>query len=63
MITVVLREKFITVQAYIKNKQTKKQQEKSQINNPTLQLNVLKKDQQTKPKAIRRKKIIKTKKK
>ena len=48
----VLRGKFIAIQAYLKK------QEKSQINNLTLHLKELEKEQ-TKPKAGRRKEIIK----
>ena len=48
----VLREKFIAIQAYLKK------QEKSQINNLTLHLNELEKEQ-TKPKVSRRKEMIK----
>ena len=50
---VVLRGKFIAIQAYLKK------QEKSQINNLTLHLKELEKEQQTKPKTSRRKEIIK----
>ena len=49
----VLRGKFIAIQAYLKK------QEKSQINNLTLQLKELGKEEQTKPKVSRRKEIIK----
>ena len=49
-----LRGKFIAVQAYLKK------QEKSQINNLTLHLNELEKEEATKPKVSRRKEIIKT---
>ena len=49
----VLREKFITIQSQLKK------QEKSQINNLTLHLNELEKEEQTKPKVSRRKEIIK----
>ena len=49
----VLREKFIPTQAYLKK------QEKSQINNLTLHLKELEKEEQTKPKVSRRKEIIK----
>ena len=49
----VLRGKFIAIQAYLKK------QEKSQINNLTLHLNELEKEEQTKPKVSRRKEIIK----
>ena len=48
----VLRRKFIAIQAYLKK------QEKSQINNLTLHLEELE-EEQTKPKLIRRKEIIK----
>ena len=49
----VLRGKFIAIQAYLKK------QEKSQINNLTLHLKELQKEEQTKPKVSRRKEIIK----
>ena len=49
----VLRGKFIAIQAYLKK------QEKSQINHLTLHLKELEKEEQTKPKVRRRKKIIK----
>jgi len=49
----VLRGKFIAIQAYLKK------QEKSQINNLTLHLKELEKEQQTKLKTRRRKEIIK----
>ena len=49
----VLRWKFIAVQAY------HKKQEKAQINNLTLHLKELEKEQKIKPKNTRRKKIIK----
>ena len=48
----VLRGKFIAMQAYFKK------QEKSQINNRTLHLKELEKEEQTKPKVSRRKEII-----
>ena len=48
-----LREKFIALQVYLKK------QEKSQINNLTLYLKDLEKEQQTKPRVSRRKEIIK----
>ena len=48
-----LREKFITIQSHIKK------QEKTQINNLTLHLKPLEKEEQTKPKVSRRKEIIK----
>ena len=49
----VLRGKFIAIQSYLRK------QEKSQINNLTLHLKQLEKEEQTKPKASRRKEIIK----
>ena len=49
----VLRGKFIAIQDYLKK------QEKSQINNLTLHLKELQKEEQTKPKVSRRKEIIK----
>ena len=49
----VLRGKFIAIQSYLKK------QEKSQINNLTLHLKQLEKEEQTKPKVSRRKEIIK----
>ena len=49
----VLRGKFIAIQSYLKNK------EKSQINNLTLHLKELEKEEKTKPKVSRRKEIIK----
>ena len=49
----VLRGKFIAIQAYLKK------QEKSQINNLTLHLKELEKEEQTEPKVSRRKEIIK----
>ena len=49
----VLRGKFIAIQADLKR------QEKSQINNLTLHLKELEKEEQTKPKVSRRKEIIK----
>ena len=49
----VLRGNFTAIQAYIKK------QEKSQINNLTLHLKELEKEEQTKPKVSRRKEIIK----
>ena len=49
----VLRGKFIAIQAYLKK------QEKSQVNNLTLHLRELEKEEQTKPKVSRRKEIIK----
>ena len=49
----VLRGKFITIQSYLKK------QEKSQINNLTLHLKQLEKEEQKNPKFSRRKEIIK----
>ena len=49
----VLREKFIVIQAHL----TK--QEKAQINNLTLHLKQVKREEQTRPKVSRRKEIIK----
>ena len=49
----VLRGNFIAIQAYLKK------QEKSQIKNLTLHLKELEREEQTKPKVIRRKEIIK----
>ena len=49
----VLRGKFIAIQSYLKK------QEKSQINNLTLHLKQLEKEQQKSPKVSRRKEIIK----
>ena len=49
----VLRGKFIAIQAYLKK------QEKSQVNNLTLELKELEKEEQTKPKVSRRKEIMK----
>ena len=49
----VLSRMFIVTQAYIKK------QEKSQINNLTLHLKQLEKEEQTKPKVSIRKEIIK----
>ena len=49
----VLRRKFISKQAYLRK------QEESQIDNLTLHLKQLEKEQQTKPKVSRRKEIIK----
>ena len=49
----VLRGKFIAIQAYVKK------QEKSQINNLTLHLKQLEKEEQKNPKVSRRKEIIK----
>ena len=49
----VLREKFTAIQSQLKK------QEKSQINNLTLHLKQLEKEEQRKPKVSRRKEIIK----
>ena len=49
----VLRGKFIAIQTY------HKKQETSQVNNLTLHLKELEKEEQTKPKVSRRKEIIK----
>ena len=49
----VLRGKFIAIQSYLKK------QQKSQINNLTLHLKQLEKEEQKKPKVSRRKEIIK----
>jgi hypothetical protein len=49
----VLRGKFIAISTYIKRT------ERSQINDLTLQLKLLEKQEQTNPKASRRKEIIK----
>ena len=49
----VLRGKFIAIQSYFKK------QEKSQINNVTLHLKQLEKEEQKNPKVSRRKEIIK----
>ena len=49
----VLRGKFIAIQVYLKK------QEKSQINNLTLHLKEIEKEEETKPKVSRRKEIIK----
>ena len=48
-----IRGKFIAIQSYLKK------QEKSQINNLTLYLKELEKEEQTKPKVSRRKETIK----
>ena len=49
----VLRGRFIAIQAYLKK------QEKHQINNLTLHLKQLEKEEKEKPKVSRRKEIIK----
>ena len=51
----VLRGKIITIESYLRK------QEKSQINNLTLYLEQLEKEEQRKPKVSRRKEIIKIK--
>ena len=51
----VLRGKFIAIQAYVKKQET------SRINNLTLHLKQLEKEEQKNPKASRRKEIIKIK--
>ena len=51
----VLREKFITIQSYLKKQET------SQINSLTLHLKQLEKEEQKNPKVSRRKEIIKIK--
>ena len=50
----VLRGRFITIQAYLKK------QEKSQINNLTLHLKQLEKEEMKNPRVSRRKEILKT---
>ena len=52
-INAVLRGKFIAIQAYLKK------QEKSQINNLTLQLKQLEKEELENPRVSRRKEILK----
>ena len=54
-IKAVLREKLIAIQAYLKK------QEKSQINNRTLHLKQLKKEEMKNPRVSRRKEILKVK--
>ena len=54
---VVLRGKFIAIQAFLKT------EEKSQIGNIIHHLNELEKEEQTKPKVSRRKEIIKVQRK
>ena len=49
----VLRKRFIAIQAYLKK------QEKSQINNPTLHLKQLEKEEMKNPRVSRRKELIK----
>ena len=51
----VLRGKFIAIQAFLKK------EERSQMDNLTLRLNELEKEEQKRPKVSRRKEIIKTK--
>ena len=50
----VLRGKFIAIQSYLKKQET------SQINNLSLHLRQLEKEEQKKPKVSRRKEIIKS---
>ena len=52
-VKVVLRGRFIAIQAYLKK------QEKSQINNLTLHLKQLEKDEMKNPRISRRKEILK----
>ena len=52
-IKAVLRGKFIAIQAYLKK------QEKTQINNPTLHLKQLEKEEMENPRVSRRKEILK----
>ena len=52
-VKVVLRGKFIAIEAYLKK------QEKSQINNLTLHLKQLEKEEIMKPRVSRRKEILK----
>ena len=49
----MLRGRFIAIQAYLKK------QEKSQINNPTLHLKQLEKEEMKNPRVSRRKEILK----
>ena len=49
-----IRGRFIAIQTYLKK------QEKNQINNPTLHLNQLEKEEIKNPRVSRRKEIIKT---
>ena len=53
IVKAVLRGKFIAIQAYLKK------QEKSQINNLTLHLKQLEKEEMKKPRVSRRKEILK----
>ena len=53
IVKAVLRGRFIALQAYIKK------QEKSQINNLTLHLNQLEKEEMKNPRVSRRKEILK----
>ena len=52
-VKVVLREKFRAIQAYLKK------QEKNQLNNLTLHLNQLEKEEMKNPRVSRRKEILK----
>ena len=54
-VKIVLRGRFIAIQAYLKK------QEKNQINNLTLHLKQLKKEEMKNPRVSRRKEIIKIK--
>ena len=54
LLKAVLRGKFIAIQAHLKK------QEKSQINNLTLHLKQLEKEEMKNPKVSRRKEILKT---
>ena len=49
----VLKGRFIAIQAYLKK------EEKSQINNPTLHIKQLEKEEMENPRVSRRKKILK----
>ena len=53
MVKAVLRGKFIAIQAYLKK------QEKSQVNNLTLHLKQLEKEEMKNPRISRRKEILK----
>ena len=52
-VKVVLKGKFVAIQTYLKK------QEKNQINNPTLHLKQLEKEEMKNPRDSRRKEIIK----
>ena len=51
--------KFIAIQAYLKKKKKKKNKKKSQINNLTLHLKQLEKEEMKNPRVSRRKEILK----